>query len=77
MSTFGTAFSDTTTTQSSMDPDIKSRLLDLFGSSPGVTNDLVERLNAGYQNYTGDRYLDENADQGRGSSLCRRPRRLN
>ena len=63
MSTFGSNFSDTTTTTSSMDPDIKNRLLDLFGNSPGITNDLVERLNAGYQDYTGDRYLDENVDQ--------------
>ena len=61
--TFGTSFGSTEKTSESMDPDIKNRLLDLFGDYPGVTDDLVERLNEGYKKYTGDRYGDEVADQ--------------
>ena len=62
MSTFGNAFSDTTRTTSQMDPDIRSRLLNLFGPA-NVGNNLVNRLNQSYQPFQGQRFAGQNQDQ--------------
>ena len=63
MSAFSNLFSNTSTTTESGDPDWKKRALDLWGDETGVNDDLLERLNAGFTDYTGDRFSDRNADQ--------------
>ena len=63
MSAFSNLFSNTSTTTESGDPDWKKRALDLWGDETGVSKDLLERLNAGFTDYTGDRFNDRNADQ--------------
>ena len=63
MSGFGSGFSNTQRTTSTMDPDIKNRLTDLYGPTPGVMNSLVNRLNTGYTGFQGDRFANMNADQ--------------
>ena len=63
MSGFGSGFSNTERTTSTMDPDIKNRLTDLYGPAPGVMNSLVNRLNTGYTGFQGDRFANMNADQ--------------
>ena len=63
MSGFSNAFSNTTKESQKMDPDIKNRLLDLFGNTPGIQNDLVNRLNTSYPGYGGDRFSNQNQDQ--------------
>ena len=60
---FGSGFSNTQRTTSTMDPDIKNRLTDLYGPAPGVMNSLVNRLNTGYGGFQGDRFANMNADQ--------------
>lgn len=55
-------FSTSKTTSESGDVDWKNRGLDLFGEV-GITNSLKDRLNAGYDKYTGDRYNDLSDDQ--------------
>ena len=71
MSGFSSGFSNTEKTTSTMDPDIKNRLTDLYGPTPGVINSLVNRLNTGYGGYTGDRYGDMNEDQLRFNEMIR------
>tara|TARA_Y100000401_G_scaffold22295_1_gene14985 strand:- start:3755 stop:5935 length:2181 start_codon:yes stop_codon:yes gene_type:complete len=68
---FGSGFSNTERTTSRMDPDIKNRLTDLYGPTPGVMNSLVNRLNTGYGGFTGDRYGDMNEDQLRFNEMVR------
>ena len=63
MSGFGSGFSNTEKTTSTMDPDIKNRLTDLYGPTPGVMNSLVNRLNTGYTGFQDDRFANMNADQ--------------
>jgi len=63
MSGFGSGFSNTQRKTSTMDPDIKNRLTDLYGPAPGVMNSLVNRLNTGYTGFQDDRFANMNADQ--------------
>jgi uncharacterized protein YjbI with pentapeptide repeats len=63
MSAFSNLFSNKSTTTESGDPDWKKRALDLWGDETGVNDDLLERLNAGFTDYTGDRFRSRNADQ--------------